>query len=117
MACFSGVLSLITQSGHVNGNPLGLIPTILTTIFRRLQVLGCKVLDHVVRLGAMLGLCGTYVGPMLSHFRVMLGHLGLCWRLSNSNLKKTEFYNISFFLGFLAPAETNRKFTTQDLYC
>jgi hypothetical protein len=29
--------------------------------------------------------------------------------VENSNLKKTEFYNISAFLGFLAPVETTRK--------
>ena len=72
------------------------------------------MLDHVGRLGAMLGLCGTYVEPMLGHFRAMLGDLGLCWRLSNSNLKKTEFYNISVFLGFLSleskPAWEAKKF-------
>ena len=46
---------------------------------------------------------------------VLLGLLNFLLGLSlknsveNSNLKKTEFYNISVFLGFLAPVETNRK--------
>ena len=49
------------------------------------------------------GPLGGYVEPLLSHFRAMLGHVGLCWQLSGLKFQpqpKHGSVEVEFWGGF-----------------
>ena len=55
------------------------------------------------RFRAYVGPFGGYVGPLLSDFSAMLGHLGLCWRLSGLKFQpqpKHSSVEVEFWVGF-----------------
>jgi hypothetical protein len=59
-------------------------------------------MNQVAKSQRILGDFGGYVGPLLGHFKAMLGHLGLCWRLSGlkfQSQRKHGSVEIEFWVG------------------